>query len=318
MGSISWLPDSSERSLRDALAGIAPYLAARPIIFTPTVNQPNPLYWSGSAVVDGTFLVKFAWAEAPAVRVWREGALLRSLAATAPDLPIPRVVEVAQQPALTITEMVAGDPLSWEWANERSPAEARAVGSAIGAFLARLHGVPATPVLADLPHYAPMPQADTARLRAHYPALVDGRRAELVRRWCDWVDDALSPRSAVADVLVHGDLHGYNQLWDHRSASLELVVDFAETGSAEAEFDFRYLPGNCRAPEFTLSSIETYEKQAHRELDLRRVLAWNVRTHLGDALWRTEADVPLPGGGDAATWADEQARRLRDFGFHPD
>lgn len=112
--------------------------------------------------------------------MWREGVLLQRLSATDSGLPIPRVVQAARQPALTITEMVAGDPLSWEWANERDPAEAETLGSAIGAFVARLHAVPAALVLADLPPYVPTPQAETSRLRAHYPALVDDQRAELV------------------------------------------------------------------------------------------------------------------------------------------
>lgn len=318
MATVAWLPDPTERSVRDALARIAPNLAGRPMVVTPKAKQPNPLYWSGSAIVDEAFIVKFAWAEVPATRVWREGVVLQRLAAADPGLPIPCVVQVSQQPALTITEMVAGDPLSWEWANERDTVEAQRVGSAIGAFLAQLHAVPAAPVLAGLPPYVPTPQADTQRLRTRYPALVDDHRAALVHGWCDWVDDALSARSTVTNVLVHGDLHGYNQLWDHASLDLHLVVDFETAGIAEAEFDFRYLPGNCRTPEFTLAAIDAYEKQIERSIDLRRVLAWNVRTHLGDALWRTEAHVPLPGGGDAATWVDDLARRLHEFGFEPD
>lgn len=74
------------------------------MVVTPKAEQPNPLYWSGSAIVDGAFVVKFAWAEEPARRVWREGVLLQPLAATDPDVPIPRVIQVSQQPALTITE----------------------------------------------------------------------------------------------------------------------------------------------------------------------------------------------------------------------
>lgn len=313
VGSITWLPDSTERSIRDALAAVAPDLAGLPITVIPKAKQPNPLYWSGTALVDGTFIVKFAWAEAPATRVWREGNLLQRLTAADAELAVPQVVGVSQQPALAITEVVVGEPLSWEWASSRSTAEARTLGTAIGAFLARLHAVPADRSLADLPTFVPSPQADTTRLRARYPALVDDRRAQLVQRWCDWMDDALSPRTTIADVLVHGDLHGYNQLWDHGSLRLTLVLDFEEAGVEEAEFDFRYLPGNSHTPELTLSAINAYETRVGRELDLRRVLAWNVRTHLGDALWRTEAQVPLPVGGNAATWVDDLAVRLGDF-----
>ena len=41
-------------------------------------------------------------------------------------------------------------------------------------------------------------------------------------------------------------------------------------------------------------------------------MAWHIRTVLGDALWRTEAGVPLPGkGGTAGTWVDELDDRMR-------
>lgn len=313
----TWLPDSTEKSVRDALARVAPDLVLRRMVVTPKAQQPNSLYWSGSAIVDGRFAVKFAWAEAPAIRVWREGVLLQRLAATDPHLAIPRVTHVSLRPAVAITEVVDGGPLSWEWASERSPAETQRLGTAIGAFLARLHAVPAAPVLDDLPPYVPAPQADTARLRTRYPHLVDDHRARLVRRWCEWVDDALARGSANPEVLVHGDFHGHNQLWDHDSFRLTSVLDFEETGIAEPEFDLRYLPGNSRTPELALSAIAAYEQCAGRRLDLRRVLAWNVRTHLGDALWRTEAQVALPGGGDASTWADDLAARLGAFGFRP-
>ncbi len=39
-------------------------------------------------------------------------------------------------------------------------------------------------------------------------------------------------------------------------------------------------------------------------------MAWHVLTALGDALWRTEAGVALPGGGTAATYVDELSIRL--------
>jgi aminoglycoside phosphotransferase (APT) family kinase protein len=286
------------------------------MVVTPKAEQPNPLYWSGSAVVDGAFVVKFAWAEAPAIRVWREGVLLQRLAATDPHLAIPKVVHVSRRPAVAITEVVGGDPLTWEWASERGAAEVLRLGREIGAFLVRLHAVPPAPLLVDLPPLVPAPQADTERLRTRYPRLVDHRRARLVQHWSDWVDDALSLRSSVP-VLVHGDFHGHNQLWDRQSLRLAAVVDFEEAGVAEPEFDFRYLPGNSRTPELLLSAVAAYEQLAGRRLDLRRVLAWNVRTHLGDALWRTEAQVPLPGGGDASTWVDDLATRLGDHGFHP-
>lgn len=291
---VGWLPDASERSVRAALAQVDPDLAVGHLVMTPKPEQENPVYWSGSATVDGTLVVKFAWAEAPAIRIWREGVLLERLGATEPQLPIPPVRRVSQRPALLATELVDGKPLSWEWANERTPDEASRLGTELGAFLARLHTIPAQRVLADLPTLLPAPQADTAHLRSRYPRLVDEHRARLVRRWCDWVDDALAEDTGNPGVLVHGDFHGYNQLWNHDSLELVAVVDFEQAGIAEREFDFRYLPGNSRSPHLTFEATAAYELHTERRLKLQRVLAWNVLSHLGDALWRTEADVPLP------------------------
>ncbi len=57
-----------------------------------------------------------------------------------------------------------------------------------------------------------------------------------------------------------------------------------------------------------------YRQASGRDLDLERVLAWHLRTVLGDALWRSEAGVALPGGGDPPRWVDELALRLNDAG----
>lgn len=43
-------------------------------------------------------------------------------------------------------------------------------------------------------------------------------------------------------------------------------------------------------------------------------MAWNVLTVLGDALWRTEAGVALPGGGDSSSWVDDLRDRLGIIG----
>lgn len=37
-----------------------------------------------------------------------------------------------------------------------------------------------------------------------------------------------------------------------------------------------------------------YQKLTGRRLSVERVMAWDLRTALGDALWRSEAGIPLP------------------------
>ena len=47
-------------------------------------------------------------------------------------------------------------------------------------------------------------------------------------------------------VLVHGDLHGDNQVWDRYE--LRLVVDFENIGAAEPEYALRAFPGPGMGP----------------------------------------------------------------------
>jgi aminoglycoside phosphotransferase (APT) family kinase protein len=112
------------------------------------------------------------------------------------------------------------------------------------------------------------------------------------------------------EVLVHGDLHGYNQVWDRASATLRAVVDFEESGIADPHFDLRYLPGNSHGTELVLAVMAAHERLGGRRLSVERVMAWHVLTTLGDAMWRTEARVALPGGGTAATYVDRLERDL--------
>lgn len=130
-------------------------------------------------------------------------------------------------------------------------------------------------------------------------------------RWCDWVDDVLDDRLiASPKVLVHGYLHGYNQVWDRASGSLLAVVDFEATGVADRHFDLRYLPGNSQGPELVLAVMVAYEQVSGRRLSIERIMAWHVLTALGDAMWRTEAGVSLPGGGTATTYVDRLSLEL--------
>ena len=135
-------------------------------------------------------------------------------------------------------------------------------------------------------------------------------------RWCEWVDDTLHRRPmALPEVLVHGDLHGYNQVWDRASATLLAMVDFEESGIADPHFDLRYLPGNSHGPQLVLAVTAAYEQLSGRRLSIERVMAWHVLTALGDALWRTEAGVALPGGGTAITYVDRLESELAALGL---
>jgi Ser/Thr protein kinase RdoA (MazF antagonist) len=75
------------------------------------------------------------------------------------------------------------------------------------------------------------PTFTTATLRDRLGTWIRPDQRRTVIRWCDWADAILAAPAPA--ILVHGDLHGDNQVWDHDE--LRLVVDFATAGTAEPE-----------------------------------------------------------------------------------
>ncbi len=167
-------------------------------------------------------------------------------------------------------------------------------GQQLARFLAALHDPSArqrAEVVADTLGGAQLPPATTWTLRERFGRWVLPHQRRVIRRWCDWRDAVLaSPGPAV---LVHGDLHGNNQVWDH--GKLRLVVDLETAGAAEPEYDLRHFPGPDMGPgvELLTAVMRHYQQITGRHLSTDRVMAWHLRTALGDALWRSEAGIPL-------------------------
>jgi aminoglycoside phosphotransferase (APT) family kinase protein len=289
-----------------------PGLTVEQLSIRPRIPQPDPRYWSASATVDDRLVVKFAWSHVRAVRLHREGLLLGRLAVRAPALRLPRLVALHADPVVLVTEQLAGEPLSGDAGRDLLGPRLPDVACELADLLVTLHGLPAAEVLHGLPEVTPTAQSDTAVLRARYGGLVDAGRAALVGRWCDWVDGVLGGPGP-EDVLVHGDLHGHNQLWDLATGALVAVLDLEECGARDPHFDLRYLPGSWSSNELLLAVVAAYRQRSGTALSLERIMAWHVLTALGDALWRTEAGVELPGGGDARTSVDDVRDRFDDL-----
>ena len=160
------------------------------------------------------------------------------------------------------------------------------------------------------PMATPVPQATTHAIRQRLSPWLRSDQIAPVRNWCDWADGAL--KAPQANVLVHGDLHGHNQVWDERQ-ELRAVVDFEESGPTEAAFDFRYLPSQGPSLDLFVATCAKYAEYSGTPVDLARVMAWNIRTVLGDALWRSEAGVALPDGGTPAEWVDGLGTRIAEL-----
>lgn len=54
-------------------------------------------------------------------------------------------------------------------------------------------------------------------------------------------------------------------------------------------------------------TVHRYQRESGRVVDLERAMAWHIRTVLGDALWRSEAGIALPGGGNPPSWVEDLA-----------
>lgn len=237
------------------------------------------------------------------------------LRACSPDLALAPLVAVSSDPVLLVSELVAGSPLTFRGAAAVGAHGQEVIGAEIGRWLAVLHSAEVLAAVenAGLDDREPTPQADTDAIRTRFVSLAPPRWAKAIHSWCEWVDGTLmeAPRHRC---VLHGDLHGHNQIWDPSLTTLRAVVDFEESAVGDPAYDFRYLP--AQAPELVLlhAAVAEYMKRTGTTVDLRTVMAWHIRTVLGDALWRTEAGVALPDGGTIVAWLEQLSNRIRAAG----
>jgi aminoglycoside phosphotransferase (APT) family kinase protein len=264
--------------------------------------------------VGDRFFVKFAWSHPAALGLAREIGVLAALA-RGPAVPfLPEVVASSTSPLLLITRRVPGASL-FDVVDSIDPDRA---ARQIVRFLAVLHH-PATRQRAEAavgPLAGPvLPPATTATLRGRFGRWVRPDQRRTVIGWCDWADAALAQPGPA--VLVHGDLHGDNQVWDHDE--LRLVVDFATVGAAEPEYELRSFPGPGMGPglELLTAVMRHYQQVTGRQLSADRLMAWHLRQALGDALWHSEAGIPLNDHRTPPQWVEDLAARFSALGIDP-
>jgi aminoglycoside phosphotransferase (APT) family kinase protein len=220
------------------------------------------------------------------------------------------------------TELIScGAPLSYRTVAAAAPDRIGQFADALASFLAQLHAprtlARATQQIDSLP-VLPQPgiHVSTDRLRERFTTMVDPHQRSTVSNWCDWIDDELS--ASTDTVLVHGDFHPYNQLWDLDEPRLLAVVDYEGSGLAEPEFDLRVLPAYGPGADLLVATVTRYEALTGRKVNLRRTMALFLLNYLGDALWRTEAGISLPEPGDSPpSYVQEAADRLAALGIDP-
>lgn len=306
------MDEYSPAAIAQALEQVAPELNDLPIVARELVNKDEPLWWSSSAFVGGRYVAKFAWSRPAALRLAHEITILAALARE-PAVPfLPKVIASSTDPLLLVTELVPGAALF----DVVDSIDRDQAGRQLATFLGELHRTSTRERVAaavgDLPPAALQP-ATTDNLRDRFGNWVRPEQRATVIRWCDWADEVLAtPRPGV---VVHADLHGGNQVWD--GEQLRVVVDFETAGIAEPAYDLRTFPGTGPGIELLTATMHHYREHTGRELEPDRVMAWHVRTALGDALWRSEAGVPLPDHRTPPEWIDDLSDRFTALNIAP-
>lgn len=317
------MTEASEPTLRAVLAAAAPRLATLPLALVRAPDTANPLFASAGVRIGGRAYAKFAFSELTAIRLMREAQALRLLGEEV-GLPVPALIAAARDPAFLATAWVnGGAPLGFRAVAASDPGRRAALADELAGFLAQLHA-PDTLALAlareGIERLPRVPEAGlhipTDELRTRLAPIVEPRRRATIGRWCDWIDEQLA--SPAPAVLVHGDFHPYNQLWDLDAPRLIAVTDLESCGLAPAEFDFRVLPVFGPGVELLLAVVDRYEALSARRLALPRIMAHHLLNYLGDAVWRTEAGIALPEPGTTPSdYVEEAAGRLAALGIRP-
>jgi hypothetical protein len=77
-------------------------------------------------------------------------------------------------------------------------------------------------------------------------------------------------------------------------------------------------PGTGPGIELLTAVMRHYQQITGRQLSADRVMAWHPRTALGDALWRSEAGIPLADHRTPPTWVEDLSTRFSAFGIDPE
>jgi aminoglycoside phosphotransferase (APT) family kinase protein len=308
-----WLREPSPAAVAQAVRAAAPGLAQLPVTMPTLDSSGDPQWHTSTAALGDDYVVKFAWSQAAARFVQHQITVLATLSLEPPVPYLPEVVAAGTSPLILVTRRVPGTSLF----TVVDGIDRDYAASQLAGFLAVLHSDEvrrrAEAVIGPVPAWYPLVTTDA--LRERLGVLVTRAEQRSVVRWCDWVDEVLGRPYPFPQVLVHGDLHGDNQVWS--GAELRVVLDFENAGLGEPEYELRGFPGPGMGPgaELATATIRHYERLTGRALSVERMMAWHVRQTLGDVLWRSEADLPLADRRSPGEWVGDVAGRLSGLGI---
>ena len=263
----------------------------------------------GVRIADGELFVKFAWSQEAAGPIWREGKMLSILRHA--GFPCPEVVALHPSIACFVTRTVPGESVTADGLGRLTGGQLNRFANQLADALLVLRAPGLRPALEELADPGPLrAQGTVEELHADFGPMVRPDQWPKVVELLDRVDAVLA-QPGPEPVALHGDLHGYNLVWD--GCDLAAVCDFENLTFGDPSYEVRYLPDNAPTQTY-LRAVLNRLWHAGQEGQLERALAWHVLTRLGDARWRTLAGVDLPGRGNAAQWVDDLFTTLAEHG----
>lgn len=190
--------------------------------------------------------------------VWEKGLVEREILeklSAHPELSVPHLLSVNENPAYAILTSIPGKNLSPEAIRSLSTDHQQYIGEQIGTFAYHFHKLFHTDDIKPL-----LPKDDPQILYANYLQQILKDRSE---KTAAWVREAWPKHNHPGDTVIHDDLHTHNMLFDDNS-NLTGVIDFGDVslGSPEQELRYTYWISDIVLD----NAIATYEQLAHKSL----------------------------------------------------
>lgn len=258
--------------------------------------------WDSVAVdMDDRVIFKFPRHPRGEAALRREVAILGAVGG-AVSMSVPSLTLFETPQTFSRHDKIRGEHLVTAQYENLDKTARQALGEALGQFYAELHTIdPAVAAAAGAQPVETWLEADDIlRLTAPVlpPDLVPFAR-KTMDRWRDLEPD---PYGAIYGFF---DGHGWNMAFDHESARLNGVYDFADSGIGPLHQEFIY--SNLISADLTERIIASYEVLTGRTIDRERVDLLTA-TH---RLWELAVEAHLPDHVDAlvaaaAAWASRR------------
>ncbi|KFC67344.1 Phosphotransferase enzyme family protein [Devosia sp. LC5] len=222
--------------------------------------------WDSVAVdVDDRLIFKFPREPRAEAALMMEARLL-DVIRPAVAMPVPELT-IHQTPLIYSRHAkLAGEHLLTEHYGRLSEGERQRLADKLGVFYAQLHAIDPAPLRAA--GAAPIEAIATADAIAAgaLPILPDHLRALAEQALAGWA--ALTP-DPYGETYGFFDGHGWNMAFDHASATLNGVYDFADSGFGPLHEEFTY--SSFVSADLTGRIVRRYETETGKQLDRERI-----------------------------------------------